>query len=61
MTKQDEVSRDFKLKHRLRMSETSRVTATRERDEARAMAMKLAQRVYELEETVKKLEREAGK
>jgi len=59
MTELKHAERNAKLNKRLRNSETNRVSATRERDEARAMAMELAQRVYELEETVKKLEREA--
>ena len=55
----DKINRDEKLNRKLRASEAARIKAVRELEQLRKYAKELAQRLYEAEEKIKKLEREA--
>jgi len=54
----NEINQDEKLNRKLRASEAARVKVVRELEQARKVGRELAQRLYEAEEEVKKLERQ---
>ena len=55
----NKINRDEKLNRKLRASEAARVKVVRELEQARKVGKELAERLYEAEEKIKKLEREA--